>query len=115
MVRDHERSNARLADLAKAAGIALLDELDAAHKAIRDRLQALNGADFDRAYVASQFADHQLTVQLLEYEIGSGLDAGLKAFTSDTLPLVFEHLQMAEDLAAEISKRAAAPPVPKAN
>lgn len=114
MVRDHGTANDRLAELAKAAGIVLPDELDTEHQAIRDRLEGLKGADFDRAYIASQIADHQVTAQLLEYEIGAGQDEGLKAFASDTLPVVFHHLQMAQDLATERAVATTAPPVPKA-
>ena len=42
--------------------------------------------------------DHQKTAQLFEYEIGSGQDAQLKAFASDQLPVIFEHLRMARVL-----------------
>jgi len=111
MVRDHGKANDRLAGLAKAAGIVLPREMDAEHKAIHDKLKGLTGDDFDRAYVASQIADHQVTAQLLEYEIGAGQDEDLKAFASDTLPIVFHHLQMAQGLHTEMASTA--PPVPK--
>ncbi|MGK9167519.1 DUF4142 domain-containing protein [Inquilinus limosus] len=114
MVRDHGRANDRLAELAKAAGIVLPDEMDAEHQAIHDRLKGLDGADFDRAYIASQITDHQVTAQLLEYEIGSGQDEDLKAFAAETLPVVFQHLQMAQRLHTEMAVQATAPPVPKA-
>jgi len=113
MVRDHGKANNRLAGLAKAAGIDLPDRMDPEHQAIHDKLKGLKGDDFDRAYVASQIADHQVTAQLLEYEIGSGQDRGLKGFASDTLPVVFQHLQMAQGLHTEMAAAATAPPVPK--
>ncbi|MBV8523415.1 MAG: DUF4142 domain-containing protein, partial [Acetobacteraceae bacterium] len=45
--------------------------------------------------IAGQIQDHQRTVQLLEYEIGSGQDPDLKAFASEMLLHVIQHLQMA--------------------
>jgi Domain of unknown function (DUF4142) len=39
----------------------------------------------DRLYIEGQIADRQKTVQLFEYEIGSGQDAKLKAFASYSL------------------------------
>lgn len=114
MVRDHGKANDSLAQLARAADIVLPQDMDAEHQAVRDRLKALKGADFDRAYIASQIADHQVTAQLLEYEIGAGQDAGLKGFATETLPIVFRHLQMAQGLATEMAAQATAPPVPKA-
>ncbi|WP_051248463.1 DUF4142 domain-containing protein [Inquilinus limosus] len=114
MVRDHGKANDRLAELAKAAGIVLPDAMDAEHQAIHDRLKGLEGDDFDRAYIASQITDHQVTAQLLEYEIGSGQDKGLQDFAAETLPVVFQHLQMVQGLHTEMAAQATAPPVPKA-
>jgi putative membrane protein len=114
MVQDHGRANERLRELAKAAGIVLPDKPDPEHPALRHRLKDLRGADFDRAYIAAQIGDHQITVQLLEYEIGAGQDDGLKGLASDTLPVVFEHLRMAQGLSAELTAQISAPPVPKA-
>jgi putative membrane protein len=103
---DHGKTNERLAGLAKEDGIAIPDKLDQEHKAVRDRLEMANGAEFDLAYVDGQVADHQKTVQLLEYEIGSGQDAELKSFASDTLPVVLEHLRAAQEIQAELTGKA---------
>ncbi|RWM85344.1 MAG: DUF4142 domain-containing protein, partial [Mesorhizobium sp.] len=52
--------------------------------------------------------DHQKTVQLLEWEIGSGQDADLQHFASETLPTVLEHLKLARDIKAELASQAIA-------
>jgi putative membrane protein len=106
MVEDHKKANDRLISLAKKAGIAVPDELDQEHKAIRDRLQAMNGAEFDLAYLQGQVADHQKTAQLLEYEIGSGQQVELQNFASESLPVVLHHLRDAQDLQAELTGKA---------
>jgi putative membrane protein len=106
MVRDHGAANDRLAGLAKADGIVLPDQLDGEHRAMRAQLEQLSGARFDQAYIQGQLTDHQKTAQLLEYEIGSGENADLKAFASDTLPTVLEHLRMGQGIAAEMNQQA---------
>ena len=42
--------------------------------------------------------DHQETVQLFRTEAGSGQDPALKAFAQKTLPILEQHLQMAQAL-----------------
>ena len=78
MVGDHGKANERLTALAKQDGIGLPTGLDQEHAAMRDKLEGMSGAEFDRAYIQGQVTDHQKTAQLLEYEIGSGQDRELK-------------------------------------
>ena len=113
MVQDHARANDRLSALAKAANIPLPGDFDPDHLTMRAELEKLSDAQFDWAYIQGQVQDHQKTVQLLEWEIGSGQDAELKQFASETLPVVFQHLQLAQSIAAQLaggSAQAAAQP-----
>ncbi|WP_223216513.1 DUF4142 domain-containing protein [Rhizobium mesosinicum] len=98
MVRDHSDANAKLKDLADAAKIPIPDQLDAEHSIVRDRLQKLNGDDFDAAYVKSQIVDHQKTAQLLSWEISMGEDADMQRLAAALLPKVLDHLRMAQEL-----------------
>jgi putative membrane protein len=114
MLRDHGKSNEDLAKLAQADGLPLSGELDAEHAQVREGLSSLSGPEFEIEYLRSQVQDHQRTIQLLEYEIGSGEEGALQQFAVTTLPVVFKHLQMARDMLADASARnprvAAAPP-----
>jgi putative membrane protein len=103
MVEDHSDANDRLIGLANEDGIAVPDALDPKHEAMLDQLEKMSGAAFDSAYIRGQVADHQKAAQLLEHEIGSGQDVELKRFASDILPIVLQHLQMAQDIQAEIT------------
>ena len=116
MAHDHGAANDRLFSLAGRLTVALPpDELDPEHKVLRTRLDAEDSAKFDKDYIDAQIGDHQKTAQLFEYEIGSGQDAQLKAFASDQLPVIFEHLRMARVLsdALAIQMMAAASPPQK--
>jgi putative membrane protein len=102
MIEDHGEANESLISLAKEDGIAVPDALDEEHEALRDRLGAMSGSEFELAYIQGQVVDHQKTVQLLEYEIGSGQDVELKSFASEILPIVLDHLEMAQSIQAEL-------------
>lgn len=103
MIQDHTKANDQLAALANAANVPMPNTLDEEHRSMRAALEKASGASFDRAYIQGQMADHAKTAQLFEYEIGSGQDAGLKTFAADTLPVVLQHLQLAQGIAAEMT------------
>jgi putative membrane protein len=112
MVQDHSKANDQLASLAKADDIALPDSLDPETRVRNQRLHDLSGTAFEQAYVDGQIADHQITAQLLEWEIDSGKNLRLKQFAVENLPVVLEHLQMAQDLKAQMTEVAPSPAGP---
>lgn len=107
MLKDHGPANDKLAQLAEEHGIDMPTELDDDHRAMRDHLETLSGATFDLTYMRGQVADHQKTVQLLEWEIISGQDRALKDFAAETLPTVLRHLEMARAIVTELALQAA--------
>jgi putative membrane protein len=109
MIQDHTKANDQLAALAKADGIAVPDTLDPDHRATRARLEKLDGARFDRAYIAGQISDHQKTIALFQQETAAGQDPQLKGFAAETLPTIRGHLKMAQGLETELTPQAAAP------
>jgi putative membrane protein len=102
MADDHGKANARLSNLAKEANIPLPAEPDADQKAMRERLERADCAEFDLLYMQGQLIDHQKTVQ----QIGSGENADIQHFAADLLPTVFGHLQMTQDILSQLSGRA---------
>lgn len=114
MVEDHSAANEELAGLAEASAIPLPSELNPEHAAMLERLEALEGAVFDLAYMRGQVTDHQKTTQLLIWEIDYGQDAELQRFAAKSLPTILDHLAAAqaivEDLAREQVARSDPPP-----
>lgn len=98
MVDDHSKANAELMSLATTKGITLPTELDEKHRAHVTKLTSLTGADFDREYSKMMLSDHKKDVSEFEKESTRGADADLKAFATNTLPTLREHLQMANAL-----------------
>ena len=100
MVADHSAQNAMLASAATNAGIPVPTDVDPAHQIEASRLSQLSGTTFDRAYLADQVAGHQATLALLQQEVAAGQDPGLIQVAQTAIPVVQDHLSMAEMLTA---------------
>jgi putative membrane protein len=96
MVSDHTKANQELMQLAKSQGLDLPSEVDAKHKSDMDRLQGMNGSAFDKAYMQDMVQDHQKDVADFQKQAQSGGDPALKAFAQKYLPVLQQHLQMAQ-------------------
>ena len=59
------------------------------------KLEGLNGAAFDHAYMADMVRDHKADVAEFKKESTRGKDPDVKSFASKTLPTLEEHLKMA--------------------
>jgi putative membrane protein len=66
------------------------------------RLEKLNGAEFDRAYMQDMVRDHQEDVAEFKKESENGGDQDLKGFAAKTLPTLQQHLQMAQDTEGKV-------------
>jgi putative membrane protein len=96
MQKDHSASLDRALRAGKPARMDIPKELDAEHKRVRDELNALSGADFDKAYLTAQMQDHQKTANLLLWHLSYGQNAELIRYSADTLPAVLDHLEHAK-------------------
>jgi putative membrane protein len=102
MVKDHGAANAELATLAKSKGVDLQTALDAEHQAIRDRLMALQGPDFDRAYMQEMVKDHTQDVAEFEKASQTASDTDVRSWAAKTLPTLREHLALARDVNSQV-------------
>jgi putative membrane protein len=113
-IRDHSQAANTLRQLVEEHGITVPRQLDIDHESVRNVLNSLDGPEFDIEYLRVQIQQHQRLAQLMEYEIGSGADAQVQGFASDTLPWILMHLGMARNLLDQVSIQnpqiAAAPP-----
>jgi len=108
MVRDHEAVNAKALELVKALKVTPQDNatsqaLTKAAEATMQRLAALDGAAFDRAYAENEVAFHRTVNGALESTlIPSARNAQLKSLLETGLTLFREHQMHAEQVAAEL-------------
>jgi putative membrane protein len=106
MVTDHSKANDELKQWASSNNVTLPTELDAKHKALKDRLSKLNGDAFDKAYMRAMVSDHKEDVAKFRRESTSGKNADLKAWAGKTLPTLEDHLKMAQDTATKVGAAA---------
>ena len=98
MVTQHTENNQQLMTLAQSKGLMVPAGLDASHKAEAMALKNATGTGFDTAYITNQVAGHKAMEQVMKTEIQTGTDPDLKSFAEKTLPVVQDHLKMAEAL-----------------
>jgi len=104
MVQDHGRANEELKQLASTKGLQLPTSLDSKHQKDMNRLQKMSGAQFDKAYMSHMVDDHKKDVSDFQKEANSGHDSDLKAFAAKTLPVLQEHLQLAQSTNDAVKK-----------
>jgi len=96
--QDHSLANDKLKAIAKERQVSLPTDVGAEHKAMIGRLNALSGAEFDKAYMKAMVADHRKDIREFEKASNRSMDSDLKNFASSTLPTLKEHLQQAGQL-----------------
>ena len=106
MVDDHSKANDELKTLASQKQVTLPTELDQKHRAMQDKLSKLQGAAFDKAYMAHMVTAHQQAVTLFQQESKGGKDPEAKSWAQKTLPTLQEHLKMARATNAKAGKGA---------
>jgi putative membrane protein len=98
MVDDHSKAGDELKTIAERKSIAWPTSLDAKSQALHDKLAALNGEAFDRAYVKAMLSDHKKDAAELKTESKSGKDPDVKEWAAKTLPTVESHLSDVEKI-----------------
>lgn len=99
MITDHGKTSEQLMAAVTAMPDARLpDAMSDAQKSMIEKLQGLNGKDFDEQYADDQEAGHKDAVSLFQRYADGGEDAKLKAWAGETLPALKHHLEMADKL-----------------
>lgn len=100
MVTDHTKLNEQMQPVAQQMGITVSpDQIPAKDKALEAKLQALSGDAFDKAYIRAMVKDHSQDVKQFQHEAASAKDPALKQAVEQGLPVIQEHLQIAQQMA----------------
>ena len=105
LVSDHTKANDELKQLASSKGVTLPSALPDKHQKTLDKLSS--SSDFDKAFKDMAIKDHKKDVKEFEHELKrTDADPDLKSWTAKTLPVLQEHLRLAEQLGvARTTKR----------
>ena len=101
MVTDHTQANNELMQLSKSQNLDLPEQVNSKHKSAMERLSGMSGKDFDTAYMQHMVQDHQEDIADFQKEAQSGSDTALKSFAQKYLPVLQQHLQMAQAAASK--------------
>lgn len=102
MVQDHGKANSQLMQLAQAKGVNLPTALEGKHKRMLDKMSKLAPDKFDREYMDEMADEHKKDVKAFREASKDSKDADVKAFATATLPVLEEHMKLAESLHAKV-------------
>jgi putative membrane protein len=98
MITDHTRMDAQMKPMAQQFGVEAPTQLDAKHKAVEAKLQALSGDQFDQEYIKAMVADHSEDDQAFIREEAAASSPDLKSAVTQAEPTIAEHLRMAQQI-----------------
>lgn len=105
MVRDHSKANDELKTIAGNKNITLPDSIGVDYQKHVDDLSKKTGSDFDKAYIDMMVDDHDKDVDMFDKASQNLADPDLKAFASNTLPVLRAHLDSAKAVQDVVKKR----------
>ena len=98
MISDHGKANNDLKPIADAAHVGMPNQLKGEAKAAYNKLEKLNGPNFDHSYITDMVTDHQKVAAEYQKEQSEAKNPQLKTYVDNTLPVVQSHLTMAEEV-----------------
>ena len=96
MVKDHSKDRDELKLLAAKKNISIPDVPGEHYQKHIDDLEKKKGSEFDKDYISFMVSDHHDDIDAFEKEAKNGKDADLVSFANKGLPILKEHLNMAE-------------------
>jgi putative membrane protein len=95
--QDHSKANEQLKHLAETKNVPMPTDMGP-EKAAVDKLRALSGDQFDKAFLKMAVKDHKKDVNEFQKQSTNSMDSDVKEFASKTLPTLQQHLKEAEEL-----------------
>lgn len=98
MVTDHSKLNAQLKQLAGQKGAMVPTSMSHHEESKMQHLENESGAAFDKAYVKDMVKEHKHDLKEFQSAAKSAQDPELRAYAQSAVPILQEHLTMAENL-----------------
>ncbi|MCU1284381.1 MAG: outer membrane protein [Acidobacteriales bacterium] len=105
MVTDHTDIDNRLQQIAQQKGVTLPTDLPEDAQSLKQQLSQAQGQQFDRSYMQNMVQDHQKDIAEFQKEASQGQDPDVKNFATTTLPILQEHLQLAQSALKAVGSR----------
>jgi putative membrane protein len=98
LIDEHTRATSQLITASEELGIQPVTDMAQSQQLKLNYLGTLQGAEFDAAFLKQQVLAHQEAISLFETASAMVQDQQLQAFIEETLPVLQEHLRMAQEL-----------------
>ncbi len=98
MIDDHGQANQQLQQIASKKDLDMPTMVPTEAQEEKDKLSKLHGAAFDKEYMRYEVQDHKQDVQDFQKAQNEVSDPDLKQFASQTLPIIEQHLKLAEQM-----------------
>jgi putative membrane protein len=102
MMSDHTAAGNQLQLIAQREGLTISPEQTPEDRATYEKLSALSGPSFDRAYAVAMVQDHKQDIADFEREASQGSDLQVRRFAAETLPTLKQHLELAKKMALSV-------------
>ena len=102
MAEDHAKANQELSVLIVKKGMKCATGAESEILAPLQELKKLSGAEFDKRYMTMMVQDHRSCLGLYESQGKGGQDPDFKELAEKRLPMLKEHLKLAEETAAKV-------------
>ncbi|HTX33513.1 MAG TPA: DUF4142 domain-containing protein [Bryobacteraceae bacterium] len=103
MVADHSKLEAQLQSLAKSKGVNLPAQPASAVATLQQQLSKDSGSQFDQVYLQHMLAGHKQAIDTFENEIEHGQNTAYKSYAESALPVIQDHIRIAEDVAGKMN------------
>lgn len=98
MVTDHTKADSALTTIAGVKGIVVPNVPGDDHQKHIDALKKKKGSEFDKDYMSMMVDDHEEDVRKFEDASKNAKDADIRAFATQTLPVLRKHLDAAKKI-----------------
>ncbi len=95
IVDDHQKVFDRLRAIASGSGVGVATQPTPDQQTAYARLAALKGRDFEKAFLAQTWTDHDEAVTLFQAEAENGRAPQLRSFAKSMLPSLRQHRELA--------------------
>ena len=102
MVTDHNKLNDQLKQIASQKGATIPTALSHHENSTIQHLESASGANFDKDYAKDMVKDHRQDVKEFQDAAKKLDDADLRAFAQKAVPILQEHLGMAENMETSV-------------
>lgn len=98
LVNDHTKANDQLKEVAAKENLEVPSALSKKHQKQVDKLAKLSGPKFDKAFIHHAVKDHKKDIEEFKAEAQHGSNPTVRQFASNSVPVLQEHLNIAENL-----------------